>query len=839
MPGGRKRRDDPLARYRARRSAESTPEPFSGESPHRPGLFVVHKHAARQLHYDLRLEMGGVLQSWAVPKGPSLDPAEKRLAMKVEEHPLEYADFEGVIPEGNYGAGASIVWDRGRWVSIGDPEEGLQKGKLLFDLSGYKLKGRWTLFRTRRSEKDWLLMKKPDAHADTEGGAPLPEASVLSNMTVEDLKEGKDPARRFRSALKRLGAARGPVDVESLEVMLARPRDEPFSRAGWLFELKYDGYQLLAARRNRSPLLRYRRGMVVTDLFPEIAVAVGALPYEGVVLDGEVVVLDDAGKPSFAQLQKRVHLSRRADIVRASVHSPATLFVFDLLALEGFDLRALPLIERKKLLERLLPQAGPLRYSDHLEERGEEMFGEVERMGHEAIVAKRAGSRYESARSDSWQKIRVRRTGDFVVVGYSAPGGSRTGFGALHLAVTAESGLIYAGRVGTGFDAGEMEALHARLRRADRKTPPCTGDTPRGDGHTWVEPFLVCEVAYREWTRDGHLRHPAFVRLREDKEIDECRRQDGPGQERTPPPPASVAPPERKTLLSNLDKIFWPEEHYTKGDLITYYQAVADWILPYLVDRPVVLTRYPDGIEGKNFFQKDAPAYIPDWIRTERMWSEHASREIRYFICDDVETLTYLANMATIPLHIWSSRVATLPAPDWCILDLDPKQAPFAHVVRLARALHDLCAQIDLDAFIKTSGATGLHVLIPLGRQCTYEQSRLLGQVLARVLVAEHPEIATTARSLAARKGRVYIDYLQNGHGRLLVSPFCVRPLPAATVSTPLRWSEVNGRLDVTRFTIRSVPRRLARLKGDPLRPVLERTPDLPAVLSRLAQRQR
>ncbi len=833
MPGKRKPRNHPLDDYRKKRAAEATPEPFSGETAQRPGLFVIHKHAARRLHYDLRLEMGGVLQSWAVPKGPSLDPDEKRLAMKVEDHPMEYADFEGMIPKGNYGAGAVIIWDRGLWIPIGDSRHGLEKGKLLFDLRGYKLRGRWTLFRTKRSPKDWLLVKKPDAYADREGSRPPAEESVLSNLTVEDLQEGRDPARRIRERLGRLRAPRGDLNASRAGVMLAEPRERPFTREGWIFELKYDGFRLVAAREGKQPSLRYRRGRLVTGTFPEIAAAVAALPYENLVLDGEVVVLDEQGRPSFERLQQRVHLTRRADIQQACVRLPATLFVFDLLGLEGFDLRSLPLIERKKVLATLLPAVGPLRYSDHIETRGEEMFEQVLGMRLEGIVAKRADSRYRAGRSSDWIKIRADRTGDFAVVGFSPPKGSRAGFGALHLAVRAGTGLRYAGRVGAGFTARQVEEIRGLLEGSSRPDPPCEGVPASEKGQAWVEPSLVCEVRFKEWTRAGHLRHPVFLRLREDKGIEDCDRNDPPRLELRPAI-ASEAPPPGEPSLTNLGKVFWPVEGYTKGDLIHYYRAIAPWLLPYLKDRPVVLTRYPDGIEGKSFFQKDAPKFVPEWIHTETMWSEHAGREIHYFICDDERTLVYLANLGTIPLHIWSSRLQTLQSPDWCILDLDPKKAPFTHVVEVAREIRALCEEIDLECFVKTTGSSGLHVLIPLGGQLPFKPARILGQLLARLVVERLPRISTTARALGARKGRVYIDCLQNGHGKLLVSPFSARPLPGATVSTPLRWSEVTPGLDIGRFTIRTVPRRVSRMPEEPLLPVLRTSPDLARALTLL-----
>ncbi|MCP3979137.1 MAG: DNA ligase D [bacterium] len=834
MTKGPRKSRDRLDEYRAKRSADRTTEPYGSPMAARPGLFVVQKHAATRTHYDLRLEMGGALHSWAVPKGPSLDPGEKRLAVEVEEHPLEYAEFEGVIPEGEYGAGAVVVWDRGRWDSIGDPFEGLEKGKLLFDLHGYKLRGRWTLVKTTRGPKEWLLIKKPDGEASTDR---VPgEESVRSGLTVEELEQGRDPFHEICTTLQKEKVPVREVRLSDLAPMLARTREEPFSDEDWLFELKYDGYRLLVERDGARARLRYRRGSDATAVFPELADALVALPCSELILDGEVVVLDDEGRPSFQRLQQRVHLTRTGDIQKATVNLPATLFVFDLISLGGHDLRKLPLVRRKEYLRRTVPPAGPLKYCDHIAHHGEAMFEEVRRMRLEGIMAKKADSKYVSTRSPSWLKIRADRVGDFAIVGYSPPKGRRTGFGALHLAVCEGEQLVYAGRVGTGFDEASIRELHGELDAIRREKPAFRGDVLQPQHQTWVDPELVCEVRYKEWTADNHLRHPVFLRLQPDKPLQDCERLDGPMTDEPPPAP-EPEPIEKAVSFTNLTKTFWPEEGFTKGDLIEYYRSISPWILPYLVDRPIVLTRYPDGIDGKSFFQKDAPAFVPEWVRTERMWSEHAEREIHYFVCDDEETLLYLINMGSIPLHLWSSRTSALQEPDWCILDLDPKEAPFEHVIKIARMIRSLCEEIGLECFVKTSGSTGLHVLLPLGAQCSYEHSRALGELMARVVTTELPDIATITRSPSRRAGKVYVDYLQNGHGRLLVSPFCVRPLPGAPVSMPLRWTEVRRGLSPRKYDITNAARRMKRLGGDPAISVLEQTPDLVAALERLQER--
>ena len=422
-----------------------------------------------------------------------------------------------------------------------------------------------------------------------------------------------------------------------------------------------------------------------------------------------------------------------------------------------------------------------------------------------------------------------------MVVGFTAPKGTRGGFGALHLADFVNGTLTYAGRAGSGFTDHQLggRASSAGGERPAAIRPASDRCRPRREP-SWVEPTLVAEVEFTEWTDEDLLRQPVFLRFRDDKRPEECIREGTTSPAEAEPPaerdPAGTLPFE----LTNLKKVFWPEEGYTKGDLLDYYRAIAPWLLPYLRDRPLVMTRYPDGIGGKSFFQKDAPGFTPDWIRTERMWSEDTQREIDYFVCDDLASLLYVINLGSIPLHLWASRVPTLERPDWCVLDLDPKGAPFEHVVEVAQGLKALCDRIDLPVMIKTTGSSGLHLMIPLGRQCTHEQSRSLGELLARCIVDQLPDIATIVRQVSQREGKVYVDYLQNGSGKLIVAPFCVRPLPGAPVSVPLTWREVNQKLDIRRHTMRTVPERMRKLGADPLAPVLELSPDLGAALERL-----
>ncbi|HSC16705.1 MAG TPA: DNA ligase D [Gammaproteobacteria bacterium] len=825
-----------LESYRAKRKADRTPEPFGLGLPSGQ-RFVVQQHAARRNHYDFRLEFDGVLKSWAVPKGPSPNPADKRLAVHVEDHPVDYVNFEGVIPKDNYGAGAVIVWDRGQWIALNDIAAGFDKGKLLFELKGHKLRGKWTLVKTKRGKNEWLLIKERDAYATQLSTEDYPHDSVLSGRTVEQVASGDPRAAAVEARLRKLGAVRRELNARDLRPMLATP-GKPFSDPKWVFELKYDGYRLFAEKRGGEVKLYSRAGNDFTATFPEIADIAAALPFSQFIIDAEVVVLDARGLPSFSLLQKRGRLTRRADVARAALELPCSIYAFDLLAFDDLDLRSLPLLERKTALRALLPVSGAMRYSEHFEEQGEALFDEAERMGLEGIIGKRAASPYASKRSTDWIKVNAAKSDDFVVVGYLPPKQGGKGFGALLLGQYRDGELTYAGRAGSGFAARDFAVLEPLLAAKPKAEPPVAAELARGS--VWIAEGPVVQVKFKQRTPDGMLRQPVYMRLRADKRAVECVWQsdaDGTAAEVAELAPPANEPPERPTVaFTNLDKVFWPADGYTKGDMIAYYEGVAEWLLPYLKDRPVVLTRYPDGIDGKSFFQKDAPVYAPSWLRLETMWSEHAEREIRYFVLDDVESLLYVANMGTIPLHVWSSRVAALERPDWCILDLDPKGAPLKHVVEIARHLHALCEDVGLANFVKTSGSTGLHVLIPLGARYTYEQSRTLAELLARFAAKSLPEIATIVRSVSDRDGKVYVDFLQNGHGRLLVSPFCVRPLPGAPVSMPLEWQEINGRLKLERFNIRSARKWLAK-HGDPLAPVLTTSSDMLAALGSLTRR--
>jgi bifunctional non-homologous end joining protein LigD len=852
----------PLETYRRKRDADRTPEPFGGAAPSAaaaavaPPRFVVQQHWARNLHCDFRLEMDGVLKSWAVPKGPSVRAEEKRLAVHVEDHPLEYVNFEGVIPSGNYGAGSVIVWDRGTYRSFKpeDLREQYERGLMELELFGHKLGGRWTLVRLSRDPKQWLLLKKVDGAASDADALERWPRSVISGLTVQEMKDAQGWLDALRATLDELGAPRGELRANQVKHMLATPSEQPFTRKGWIFEIKYDGVRVIAEKRGDEVRMLGRSGEDITARYPEIAEALRGLSIEQAVLDGEILAFDETGRPSFGRLQKRMLLSKPRDVTAAMARVPVRAVFFDCLALEGRELRKLALTDRKACLARALPPAGVVQAGDHVEEHGEAFFEAANEMGLEGIVAKRADSRYTGKRSGEWVKLKCQRRQEFVIGGYTEPRGGGRHFGALHVGVYDEGKLCHVTRVGSGFDDAMQDQLWRQLQPLARASSPFGDSGPKGRVDHWSEPRLVCEVRFTEWTADGGLRHPIFMGLRTDRKPEDVRREgeddteaapleteaEGAGavRDEAPSPERQAAAKDepRVVRLSNLRKVFWPDQGYTKGDLIGYYETVAPLMLPYLRDRPAVLTRYPDGIKGKSFFQKDAPVFVPDWIRTETVYSKDSDRDVRFFVIDDVETLRYVANMGTIPIHMWSSRSGSLERPDWLVLDLDPKGAPFAHVVEVARALRELLEDLELPGYPKTSGATGLHCLIPLGRQYTHEECKTFARLLATLVQHAKPEISTLARPLHARGGKVYVDWGQNGHGFTIVAPYSLRPVPAASASCPLEWKEVNSKLDPARFNLQTLPKRFEKME-DPLAGVLGKGVDLGKALAAIEKR--
>ncbi len=830
-----------LKRYREKRDPNATPEPFGAEAearalpPSAARAFVIQQHAARSMHWDFRIEIDGVLVSFAIPKGPTLDSREKRFAAQTEDHPLEYADFEGIIPSGNYGAGAMIVWDRGSYSTVEGraPAEALAAGKLDLLLLGHKLRGRFALVRMKgEGGKSWLWLSKWKGKLPEREIVEAEPDSVLSGLTVAELREGVTRTDEVTELAGRAGAPVRALPAAALDPMLAETEEKAFTRDGWLFELKYDGARVLAVKaRGGEARLVARSGRDVTAVYPEITRAVRHLPVSECAIDGEVVALDERGRASFERLQTRF---RGQPAPRAEIDTPVVYYAFDALSAEGHDLRALPLIARKEILACFAPRAGFVRFSDHLEREGEALLEAARRSQLEGVVAKKADSRYESGkRSKSWLKIKLPRTALLAIVGFTRGKGSREALGSVLLAWRKDGKLVFAGAAGSGLDDASIKELREALAARQVTRPEFEG-APDLKGVTYVRPELVAEVRYSEVTSAGMLRHPVFLGLRDKAKLADCEAPAEARAEADPgPAPAPVrlrSKDEGQPRLTRLDKVFWPVEGYTKGDLLRYYEAVWPWLAPYLRDRPLVLTRYPDGIEGKSFYQKNAPEFTPDWVTRAEIDGAD------YFICNELRTLLHVINSGAIPLHVWSARRDSLDRPDWLILDLDPKQAPFAHVVAIARHIHALLDELRAAHFVKTSGQDGLHVLVPLGRSLDHDDARRLAEVLARVVCADLPEIATITRPVAARGERVYVDYLQNGRGKLIAGPFSVRPRPHAPVSMPLEWKQVNARLDPTKFNIETAPPRLKK-SGDPFAGVLGPGVDAVALLGALAER--
>ena len=866
-----------LARYRELRDPARTSEPFGAEPPENAvvtlgGPFVLHLHAASRTHFDLRLPIGGVLASFAVPKGPSLDPDEKRFAAHTEDHPIEYLDFEGVIPEGNYGAGPMIVWDRGRVRYLDGPaEEEIERGKIDFELWGHKLKGRFALVRMKKSDKEWLFFKKPDAFASKIGDiTSVKERSVLSGLTAAELARMPEIARSIEEEAAAMGAVKRRLT--NIEPMLCQASGAPASGEGWLYELKLDGVRAVAEKDGQSVQIRGRSGRSSTATYPEVARALLSLAASRVVVDGEIVTFDEAGLPSFQRLGRRIHLTRAHDIRMAMADVPAVYVLFDLMAVGDFDLTGLPLTQRKRLLSRLLPAPGVLRVLDPIEGDGSALLAFCRERGLEGVVAKRAASPYRpGARSADWVKMKCERDDEFVVVGYTRGEGARDRLGALDIATWEGGRLVCRGKVGSGLDEAAISTLLDRLAGLAAPGPTAEGTyAPAPRGRTHVRPAIVVSVQYFGWSEGGSVWHPSFRGIRDDVAPSQCTAAPKSVEAAAPKKPAKEAPaaasafesakltytntktakPDRpaeetnkspqgdpRAPISNPKNVLWPDEGITKVELCAYYREIAPTMLPYLRDRPVMMVRYPNGIDGKSFYQWNAPAGAPSWIRTCRIQNETGA-DFDALLIDDADGLTYLANLAAIPIHILASRCGSLEKCDFLTIDFDLKSAPFASAVTLALALRDTLEAINLAGYPKTSGQTGLHVFVPLGEGTSYATARALADLLGHLLVAEHPDKATMERIIAKRGDRVYVDTGQTGSFRTIAAPYSVRAQRRAPVSTPLRWEEVSAALDPSDLNIRSVHDRV-NAQGDPMQPLLSARPDVAASVAKLEERTR
>ncbi|HEX3776259.1 MAG TPA: DNA ligase D [Polyangiaceae bacterium] len=891
---------DALELYRQKRDPLSTNEPFGTE--HKPaaretrtGRFVVHLHDATRPHYDLRLQIGGTLKSFAVPRGPSLKPLDKHLAVLTEDHPLEYLEFEEVIPEGNYGAGAMIAWDIGRVRYLETTaERGLEIGKLDFELDGFKLHGRFALVATGRRKasgpndkkaNEWLLIKKQDAFSNPNSDIvnELPH-SVMSGLTVQELAERDRLVSELEAEAEALGAVRAAVDVSSFTPMLCALEGAELVDDSRLYELKIDGVRIVADKHGKAVALRYRNGRAASSSYPEIARAVASLAPERVVLDGEVVAFDNVGRPSFQRIAPRIHAMRPHDVRAAMNEAPVSYLVFDLLALGAFDLRNVPLLSRKSLLMKLVRGRGYIRALDHLEGDGRPLFELCRTERLEGVVAKRVSSIYRPGpkRTDDWVKLKSERDDEFVVIGFMTGKGTRGMVGALCVASYAGDELVYRGRVGSGMDAAMLKTMQAELESRIVQEFPASGEPPEdAKGAIWVRPELVVSVRFLGFTESDHrLRAPVFRGLRSDIEPRDCRA--APPDEMIEATPALVAEESRASLaeagdqaesgplprrglpareassalnpksasseasapsavrrvtISNPNKVFWPDEGYTKGDLCAYYTAIAEVMLPFLHERPVVLVRYPDGIKGKYFYQWNVPAGTPDWIeRIELIDEDDANHQRKtLFLIDSVDALVHIANLGCIPLHVLAAQRGSLDQCDFLTVDFDLGERPFSDAVRLALDLRAILDDVGLIGFPKTSGQRGLHVLVPLGPGVNYDTAKLLVELLGRLVTDKNPTIATMERRVNQRGARAYVDTGQTGPSRTIVAPYSVRSHPGATVSTPISWNELHVALDPSRFTMLTVPNRVQEV-GDPFAGFMSARPNVPAAVAALSK---
>ncbi|HRO48124.1 DNA ligase D [Agriterribacter sp.] len=865
-----------LSTYKKKRIFSKTPEPTGGKSNIDELRFVIQKHAATNLHYDFRLEMAGVLKSWAVPKGPSTDPSVKRLAMMVEDHPFDYRTFEGIIPKGQYGGGAVMIWDEGTYEPAAGDFTGkkekekallreLHKGKIVFDLNGEKLKGRFALVQSSyRGENSWLLMKVKDKYAKATEILKK-EKSVASGRTLKQIEKDSSSAVHGKtikknstvkknnkpSAAKKAIAGTGKKMKfpATLQPMLATLADKPFDEEGWLYEVKWDGYRAIALLNHKSTHLRSRNNKSFNEKFYPVYDALKALQLNA-VLDGEIIVANEDGLSNFGKLQNWL----------SEADGELKFYVFDVLWLNGYSLMQLPLEERREKLTALLPAHPAIHISQAFDTTGTEFFETAKKMKLEGIVAKKADSLYiPGTRSKEWLKIKVDKKHEVVIGGYTQNEGSPKHFSSLLAGVYEKNKLVYTGKIGTGFSEQVQKEMMEQFKPLITTTNPFTFEPdinkpsrfrprPSRTSVTWLKPKLICEVSYTEMTDDGLMRHPAFEGMREDKKALDVH----------PEKPVSTKAllknknhmvqgkknlgknnkPERKTLLdpkdqqqerkinghpltfTNLGKLYWPKEKISKRDMLNYYYQAAPYILPYLKDRPQSLNRHPNGINGKSFYQKDVTGKVPGWIKTFPYHSAEDERDKHFMVCTDEASLLYMASLGCIEMNPWSSRIQLPDHPDWCVIDLDPDNNKFEQVIAAAQVTRQVLESAGVTSYCKTSGSTGLHIYIPLGAAYTYESSKEFARMIVTFVHEQLPGFTSIERTTAKRKGKIYLDFLQNRPQATLAAAYSLRPKPGATVSMPLHWEEVKKGLSMQDFTIHNA---LSRMKqeDDLFKPVL------------------
>lgn len=895
-----------LETYRRKRDFGRTPEPAGGSAPPAPGRrFVVQRHRATRLHYDFRLEIDGVLMSWAVPRGPSLNPADRRMAVHVEDHPLEYFDFEGIIPKGEYGGGDVIVWDWGTFEpeETDDPGAAVRSGELKLRLAGQKLRGRFTLVRTRSDDPakdDWLLIHKKDEGADPEWDVDDHPRSVKSGRTNDEVAAGApavwDSSAPAEQAEIDLSGAREAQLPEFIEPMRATAAAGAFSDEDWLFELKLDGYRVEAVVADGRVQLWTRNKQDAGRYFPDLASARPTwIRAQSAVVDGEVVALNDEGKPEFGLLQDRAGMGRfgpssgRRSTAGAAAprgaNAPIVYYVFDLLYHDGRSLLEVPLEQRKRLLRSRLAEHPLVRFASHIESDGEGFYEVVREQGLEGMLAKLRSSHYEPGRrSRSWLKIKIRRQQEVVVCGYEPGQGSHADIGSLILCLYEGDELRYVGEVGSGLDARTRRELKRQLDEHSLPRPPVV-NPPRIRGARWSEPRLVVRVEFSDWTDDDLLRQAAYkgieigrdprgvVREREvparraadaaEQAVERSgqgrstrpvkgRRRAQPARAEEPPEPAQSAQAAsaeelaaldglgkegnweiggRSLRLTNLDKVLFPEPGFTKRDLIRYYVTIAPTMLPYLRGRALNLWRWPDGVEGKHFWQKEIPSHAPEWISRWTYPEAGSSEAHTYIVADSVATMAWLANHATIDMHPWTSRTEAYKRPTYALVDIDPgDRTGWEEVLALARLYRTAMEHLGVRGWPKVTGKRGIQVWVPVRPIYTFEQTRDWVETVSRAVGSTLPELVSWEWEKSARRGRARLDFTQNAVNKTLVAPYAVRPVAGAAVSAPVEWEELDDPdLRPDRWNIASIELRLAE-RGDLFRPVLETEQELPAI---------
>lgn len=817
-----------LETYSQKRNFNSTTEPkdmaieSNGEL-----IFVVQKHAASHLHYDFRLECDDVLKSWAVPKGPSMNPDDKRLAIMVEDHPYSYKDFEGNIPDGNYGAGNVIVWDNGTYQITESAtkdeaqikfKKSIQKGHINFILRGKKLKGEFSLVKLKDTQKnEWLLIKKKDINATAVDILNM-NKSVISSKTLENLaaKTTKDKTSGEKNNKIKEEHVNGAVPAEFMEPMLANSAGKPFDDKNWIFEIKYDGYRIIAVINAEQVNLFSRNHHSYNIQFKFISDELKKLGHIA-VLDGEVVIEDDAGRSDFQLLQN--YQKTGIGILK--------YYVFDILNLNGNDTRNLSLVERKELVKLLINnQLSNVFYAEHITENGKSFFELAIKNNLEGIMAKVSGSPYRSGkRTSEWLKIKVNNEEEAFIVGITEPKGARNYFGAILMGQYQETILKYIGKCGTGFNEENLKELYSKFKSLFTNVSPLKEKIKLKGKVQWLEPKMMARIKFSERTNEGHLRHPVYQGLSEDKNADNVTIDNN----------IDFKIGKINLRLTNQNKIYFPDDEITKGDVINYYKEVGEFMLPYIYNRPQSMNRFPNGIKGKSFYHKDVDKEkIPTWLKTEKIYSESGKDDIDYLLCNDVATLLYMVNLGCIEINPWNSTCANLEKPDWMVIDLDPENIDFKEVVNSALVVKKVMDELEADCYCKTSGATGLHIYVPLAARYEYDTVKIFAELIAQTVNMRLPDTTSILRSVQKRQHKVYIDFLQNRHGQTIAAPYSLRPIKGASVSAPLEWKEVNKKLLPSHFTIRNIVKRIEQ-KGDLWKPVLGKGADLDKIINNIS----